>query len=98
MYSLHRAIRDIQREIVSRNNDLAELEGRLAVIKLDESIKHARQSSGGFSCEDISDDEEEHEIDPEVIKNTTRYIRRFNFLRDVCSQAHTRAPLQCPVE
>lgn len=98
LYSLHRAIRDVQREIVSRNNDLSELEEQLAMIKLNESKRRAQQSSGGFSCGDVSDEEEEGEISYEVIKNTTRYIRRFNFLGDVYSQSGAKAPLQCSVE
>ncbi|KAI7883402.1 uncharacterized protein EV154DRAFT_605990 [Mucor mucedo] len=98
LYSLHRAIRDIQREIVSRSNDLSKLEEQMAAIKLNENKRRAQQSSGGFSCGDVTDDEEEPEISLEVIKNTTRYIRRFNFLRDVCSQSRSKGPLQCSVE
>lgn len=97
LYSLHRAIRDIQRDISARNSDLADLEDRLANMKLNESRRRARQSSAGFSCMDMSDDEDEEEelgISEAAIQHTTRYIRRFNFLNQMCEQASKRAPLE----
>lgn len=101
LYSLHRAIRDIQRDISARNNDLAELEDQLANMRLNESRRRARQSSAGFSCVDISDDEEEEEelgVSESAIQHTTRYIRRFNFLNQMCEQASARSPLECSTE
>lgn len=101
LYSLHRAIRDIQRDIFARNNDLAELEDQLANMRLNESRRRARQSSAGFSCVDISDDEEEEEelgVSESAIQHTTRYIRRFNFLNQMCEQASARSPLECSTE
>ncbi|KAI9361508.1 hypothetical protein BD770DRAFT_408646 [Pilaira anomala] len=101
LYSLHRAVRDVQRDIISRSNEISELEEKLDNAKFNDSRRKAQQSTGGFSCEDISDSEEEEESDGfniAAIQNTTRYLRRFNFISDVCEKASTRSPLQCPVD
>lgn len=87
---------------MSKSNEISELEEKLANIKFNDSRRKAQQSTGGFSCEDISDDEEEEEesdgFNTAAIQYTTRYLRRFNFIGDVCEKASTRSPLQCPVD
>ena len=96
MYSLYRAIRDIEKDVSLKKNDLEELEVRLANIKLKESRRRARQSSAGFSCVDVSDEEEEEEppVSQSTIQHTTRYLRRFNFLNEMCELANNRAPFE----
>lgn len=101
LYSLHRAVRDIQKDIVSKKNELTELEEKLANVKLNDSRRKAQRSATGFSCLDISDnedDDEEEEVSPETIEHTAKYFRRFNFLGELCDKTIARTPLQCPVE
>lgn len=101
MYSLHRAVRDIQKDIVGKKNELTELEDKLANVKLNDSRRKAQKSATGFSCQDISDsedDDEEEEVSTKAIEQTAKYFRRFNFLGDLCDKIIARPPLQCPVE
>ncbi|KAG2230634.1 hypothetical protein INT48_005902 [Thamnidium elegans] len=101
LYSLHRAVRDIQKDIVGKKNTLTELEEKLANVKLNDSRRKAQQSTAGFSCQDVSDsedDDEEEEVSTKVIEHTAKYFRRFNFLGDLCDKTSARTPLQCPVE
>lgn len=99
LYSLHRAVRDIQRHIVLRNSDITQLEETFANIQLNESKRRAKASSAGFSVEDLTDSEdEEEEYAASTTQHTVRYFRRFNFMNDVCMKASTRAPLQCNID
>lgn len=86
LYSLHRAIRDIEREVVFKNKDIKELEERLSGVKLnsDEEVKNR----------EVSFEEEDDMIDQEIIERTTRYIRRYNFLDVVINETSKRAPLE----
>ncbi|KAL9558194.1 hypothetical protein MBANPS3_001014 [Mucor bainieri] len=92
MYTLHRAIRDVEREIEHKQDTLAELGDQLAAIKLTDSRIKARRGAIGISCDDLSDSEQEDDchIKPEVIEHTTRYLRRYQFL-DTVSDALTKA-------
>lgn len=102
LYSLHRTVRDIQRDTVARNNDMAQLEEKIANLKLNESKRRAQASNAGFSVEDLTDSENDEEEDleykPATTQYTARYLRRFNFLNDVCIKSSRRTPLQCPVD
>jgi hypothetical protein len=94
LYSLHRSIRDIEREITSRNKEIKELEDRLSDVHLDD--KKGKSKTQGITCEDVTDseDEEGEHVSREVIERTTRYIRRYNFLDTVLNETSRRAPLQ----
>ncbi|KAI7900036.1 uncharacterized protein BX663DRAFT_519398 [Cokeromyces recurvatus] len=97
LYSVHRSIRDIERGITHKNNDINELEEKVAMIRLDGSRQKAKQTSRGISCEDLSDSEEENDenrINAETIENTTRYIRRYNFFDVICNETSKRKPIQ----
>lgn len=93
MYSLHRSIRDIEREITAKNKDITELEERLDKVKLNDGKGKDKASNSGISCDDVSDSEDEETISREVIERTTRYIRRYNFLDTVVNETSRRLPL-----
>lgn len=95
LYSLHRAVRDIERDMTRKNYDICQLEEKLANIKLNDSKRRARHSSVGFTCGDISESEEEGlQINISAIEHTTRYLRRYNFLDTVCNETSSRGPLE----
>jgi hypothetical protein len=79
-----------------KNNDISQLEEKLANIKLNDSKRRARHSSVGFTCEDLSDSEDEDgdQINAAAIHHTTRYLRRYNFLNTVCNETSIRGPLE----
>ncbi|KAG1174046.1 hypothetical protein G6F70_003562 [Rhizopus microsporus] len=91
-YSVNRKICDIQKEISERDNDILQLEEKVAEIKLKESSRKAYESSSGFACIDLSDDEEEEDLS-DTIQYTTKYIRRFNFLHTLYEASTQRQPI-----
>lgn len=103
MYTLHRAIRDIEREIVHKQDSLTELGDQIAVIKLTDSRIKARRGAAGISCDDLSDSEQEEDkkdkrITPAVIEHTTRYLRRYQFLDTVSDELSKSGPVYTCIE
>lgn len=103
MYTLHRAIRDVEREIAHKEDSLTELGDQLAAIKLTDSRIKARRGAIGISCDDLSDseqedDEQDKRTKPAVIEHTTRYLRRYQFLDIVCDELTKSGPLYTCVE
>lgn len=100
MYTLHRAIRDIEREIIHKEEDLTELGEKIASIKLNDSRIKARRGANGISCDDLSDDDEEGDdkIKPAVIEHTTRYLRRYQFLDTVSNEISKSGPVYTSIE
>ncbi|GAN08962.1 hypothetical protein MAM1_0234d08482 [Mucor ambiguus] len=103
MYTLRRAIRDIEREIVHKEDTLTELGDQLAAIKLRDSRIKARRGAIGISCDDLSDSEQEEDaqdsrIKPAVIEHTTRYLRRYLFLDTVFDEITKSGPVYTSIE
>lgn len=103
MYTLHRAIRDIEREIEHKEDTLTELGDQLAAIKLADSRIKARRGAIGISCDDLSDSEQEEDeqsrrLKPAVIEHTTRYLRRYQFLDTVCDELTKSGPVYTSIE
>ncbi|KAI8991887.1 hypothetical protein BDF20DRAFT_846974 [Mycotypha africana] len=102
LYTLHRAIRDIELDIRRKKKDLDEAEERLAELTLEESSRRAKQASVGFTCDDLSDTDEESSDDKQnvskkTIKQTTMHIRRYNFMDKVCTGLSNQATLEISI-
>ena len=95
MYSLHRAVRDVERELVSKSKDIAELETKLADYRLTDSRQKAKRMQ--LISDDEEEEEEEAKVTTESIQHTTRYLRRYNFMDHVCGQASAQKPVEAHV-
>ncbi|KAI8069114.1 uncharacterized protein B0P05DRAFT_551606 [Gilbertella persicaria] len=97
LYSLHRAVRDIERDMICKSKEVAELEENFAHFKLNDSRRRAKRVA--FTCDDLSDteDEQEPQITEASIQHTTRYLRRYNFLDCVCEETSKRMPIETTI-
>ncbi|CEP18940.1 hypothetical protein [Parasitella parasitica] len=102
MYTLHRTIRDIEREITHTENSLTEYDQKIASIKLNNSRIKARRGASGISWSDLSDSEqdedEERSLTPAVIEQTTRYLRRYQFLDAISNEISKSGPIHTSIE
>jgi len=100
LYSLHRAIRDVEKDIIFKSNEIDNISKQLEDTKLDNIGLKAQDDRryGHTSSSDSEDDEIEYKVKSEVIQSTTRYIRRIQFLNSFCDRFIQIPPLQVNME
>lgn len=109
LYSLHRALRDVENEITAKRTQLKELEEQLAYLRLKENHKRALDASSRITVDDYDEDEQGEEQQqqqqnvsqtdsawPEpLVQYTVRYLRRERFIDQLCRFQQKKTPHKC---
>ncbi|CAO3609562.1 unnamed protein product [Cunninghamella blakesleeana] len=109
-YSLNCAIRNVEKDLKTKDNEIKDLERKLALLRFEENQKRAKFSPSKIAFEGLSDDEEDEEetdvsalvshgiFQSDHIDYTVKQIEQENFLETLCDHSNNNIPLTVNIE
>ncbi|CAO3625967.1 unnamed protein product [Cunninghamella echinulata] len=112
-YSLNCAIRNVEKDLKVKDNEIKILEQKLALLRFEENQQKAKASPSRIVFEGLSDDEsdEDSEENKDVaalighgqfqndhIDYTVKHLQQENFLETLCDFSNNQSPLSVNIE
>ncbi|KAI9307256.1 hypothetical protein BJ944DRAFT_26498 [Cunninghamella echinulata] len=112
-YSLNCAIRNVEKDLKVKDNEIKILEQKLALLRFEENQQKAKASPSRIVFEGLSDDESDEDTEEnkniaalighgqfqnDHIDYTVKHIQQENFLETLCDFSNSQSPLSVNIE